>query len=89
MLALALVQQLLGSGSRIKYSNSGALGNAAAKASQSPASASAVNINYSDTGLFGIAVAASPDDVGNVIKASIGQLRSVSKVNDATLQTAK
>lgn len=90
-MALALVQQLLGSGPRVAYSSSnGALGTAAAKASQNPVAVNSLNISYSDTGLFGFTAVATPNDIGAVIKASVGQLRSTAKsINDGNLQKAK
>ncbi|KAL1480261.1 hypothetical protein MTO96_051180 [Rhipicephalus appendiculatus] len=66
------------------------LGEAAAKATQKPFAATALNVNYTDTGLFGVAVAGHADDMDKLIKATMGQVRTVAqKVADKDVQDAK
>ncbi|KAI1287646.1 Cytochrome b-c1 complex subunit 2, mitochondrial [Halotydeus destructor] len=91
VLALALFQQILGTGPRLPYTTSGgALGLAGAQASQDPVAISGLNISYSDSGLFGFAAAASPDDIGKVLKSVVAKMRDTAKsFKDAELQKAK
>ncbi|XP_077489722.1 ubiquinol-cytochrome c reductase core protein 2 [Amblyomma americanum] len=91
-LALGVFAHLLGMGPRLPHSESQAtkLGEAAAKATQKPFAATALNINYTDTGLFGVALAGHPDDMDQLTKAVLGQVRTVSqKVADKDVQDAK
>lgn len=90
--ALGVFAHILGTGPRLPYSESQAtkLGEAASKATQNPFAATALNINYSDTGLFGVALAGHPDDMDKLTKAVMGQVRSVAqKVADKDVQEAK
>uniref|UniRef100_L7MAQ1 Putative cytochrome b-c1 complex subunit 2 mitochondrial n=1 Tax=Rhipicephalus pulchellus TaxID=72859 RepID=L7MAQ1_RHIPC len=90
--ALGVFAHMLGQGPRLPYSESQAtkLGEAAAKATQKPFAATALNVNYTDTGLFGVAVAGHPDDMDKLIKATMGQVRTVAqKVTDKDVQDAK
>lgn len=64
--ALAVAQQILGTGSHVKYGDSGSVLTKAVAGSGGVGMASAININYSDTGLFGyfvVADSASADKV--------------------------
>uniref|UniRef100_A0A131XKY1 Putative cytochrome b-c1 complex subunit 2 mitochondrial-like protein n=1 Tax=Hyalomma excavatum TaxID=257692 RepID=A0A131XKY1_9ACAR len=91
-LALGVFAHMLGSGPRLPYSESQAtkLGEAAAKATQKPFAASALNVNYTDTGLFGVAVAGYHEDMDKLVKAALGQVRTVAqKVTDKDVQDAK
>lgn len=90
--ALGVFAHLLGTGPRLPYSESLAtkLGEAAAKATQKPFAAKALNINYTDTGLFGVALAGHPDDMDQLTKAVLSQVRTVAqKVADKDVQDAK
>jgi ubiquinol-cytochrome c reductase core subunit 2 len=91
MIALSLVQQLLGTGPRVPYSSGASpLSDVASKATKGPVAVTSLNISYSDTGLFGFAVAATPDDIGTVVKAVVGKWReTVKSVKDTDLQRAK
>lgn len=65
--ALAIAQQMLGVGSGIKYgSNASSILSRAAAASGGVGVASAININYSDVGLFGYFVMADSSSVDKV-----------------------
>ncbi|XP_065283843.1 cytochrome b-c1 complex subunit 2, mitochondrial [Dermacentor albipictus] len=90
--ALGVFAHLLGLGPRLPYSESQAtkLGEAAAKATKKPFAATALNVNYTDTGLFGVALAGHPDDMDKLIKAVTSQVRTVAqKVADKDVQDAK
>lgn len=92
VVALSLFQQLLGNGPRVKYSDAKAspLGGAAASATQHPFALTGINISYSDTGLFGVAVGGASSDIHNVVKAVVKKMRDVgSGLNDSQLKTAK
>uniref|UniRef100_A0A023GKA4 Putative ubiquinol cytochrome c reductase subunit qcr2 n=1 Tax=Amblyomma triste TaxID=251400 RepID=A0A023GKA4_AMBTT len=91
-LALSVFAHVLGMGPRLPYSESQAtkLGEAAAKATQKPFAATALNVNYTDTGLFGVALTGHPDDMDQLTKAALSQVRTVSqKVADKDVQDAK
>ena len=91
-MALTLFQQILGSGARVKYSDgkTSQLGNAAALGTQHPFALTGINVNYSDTGLFGFAVGAAGADIHNVVKAIVKKMREVGKgLNDQQLKIAK
>ena len=92
MLALSLLQTILGTGPRIEFNDcrNTRLGQAVAKTTNEPFAVSAFNINYEDTGLFGINVAASPQDIDKVVKAAVGQLRESAKnIKEEELTNAK
>lgn len=92
ILCLSLLQQILGTGPRIKYSSglTSPLASAAATASQSATSVSSLNIAYSDTGLFGFVVAGAANDMDKIVKAVVTKMREVSKnLKESQLATAK
>jgi len=92
LLALSLFQTLLGTGPRIKYNfgTNTKLGQAVAKASNSPSAITGFNISYSDTGIFGFSVAAAAKDINNVVKAAVTQLRESAKnISEQDLKIAK
>ena len=92
MLALSLLQTLLGTGPRIQFNDcqNTRLGEAVGKATNEPFAVSAFNINYEDTGLFGITLAASPKDVDKAVKAAVAQLRDSAKnIKEEDLKNAK
>ena len=65
----------------MKYSTGQAspLGAAAASATENPFVLNSINISYSDTGLFGFAVATVPQDVEKVVKSVVKKLREAGK----------
>jgi len=85
MLAFALLQRFLGVGNPVKY------GSGASKLNQAVLGAgavSALNMNYSDAGLFGFVAAAPAGDAGKVVSAAAKVLRSV-KIDETQLTRAK
>lgn len=92
MIALSVFQAALGGFPRVKYSEGQAsqLGAAAASATQNAFALNAINISYSDTGLFGFAVATAPQDVDKVVKAVVKKLREAGKgLTESQLNNAK
>ncbi|XP_064478600.1 cytochrome b-c1 complex subunit 2, mitochondrial-like [Ornithodoros turicata] len=91
-LASAVLQQLLGCGLPTKYSQgeSTKLGQAAAKVATQPFAVHCLNLNYSDTGLFGVTIAGHHDEMDKLTKAVLSQVVSVTKsVSDKDVQQAK
>jgi ubiquinol-cytochrome c reductase core subunit 2 len=94
-LSVAILQMALGVGPFVKYSTAGAgskIGKAAAAAAGSgPLAANSVNINYSDSGLFGFQVVAGAKDIRKVLTAVVGAMGQATKgsIADADLQRAK
>jgi len=86
MLVMALLQRVLGSGSTIKRGSG--LGSSLNQAVQGAGAVSALNLNYSDSGLFGFIVAAPASEAGKAVKAATKALRSGS-INAAQLARAK
>uniref|UniRef100_A0A4W5QSG3 Ubiquinol-cytochrome c reductase core protein 2b n=1 Tax=Hucho hucho TaxID=62062 RepID=A0A4W5QSG3_9TELE len=87
VMAFSVLQHVLGAGPHIKRgSNSTSkLIQGVAKASADPFDASAFNVNYSDSGLFGVYTISQ-----SVIKAAIGQVKAVARgVSEADLNRAK
>ncbi|XP_064626076.1 cytochrome b-c1 complex subunit 2, mitochondrial-like [Lineus longissimus] len=84
LLALGVVQHLMGTGPYVKYS-SGASSNkivaAASQATNSPFAASCFSASYSDSGLFGFTVAGQPQDMDKVLKAAVKQFGQITKGN--------
>ena len=83
---------MLGSGPRVKYSSGGAspLGSAAAQGTKHPFALTGINVNYSDTGLFGFAVGAAGADIHAVVKAVVRKMREVGKgLSEDQIRTAK
>lgn len=94
VLALALLQQIMGVGPNIKWSDGLAankLAQVASKATDKPFAISALNVNYSDSGLFGFYCVAQPEEMGKVLKAVFAHYSSVTKngVSDADVKIAK
>jgi ubiquinol-cytochrome c reductase core subunit 2 len=94
-LPVAILQLSLGVGPFVKYSPVGAgskIGKAAATAAGSgPLAANSVNINYSDSGLFGFQVTAGAKDIRKVLTAVVGAMGQATKgsITDQDLQKAK
>lgn len=94
VLALGVLQLVLGTGPYVKYSSnlaSSKIGKAAASATSSPFAASAICASYSDSGLFGFQVTTASKDAGKVLKAIIGVMGQATKntITDAEVQRAK
>jgi ubiquinol-cytochrome c reductase core subunit 2 len=92
VLALSVFQQILGTGTRVPYSEGGnsRLGKAAAKATQNPFAVSGINVSYSDNGLFGFVVAGSANDMDKIVKSVVSGMRDAAKnVKDADVNVAK
>nr|XP_056722588.1 cytochrome b-c1 complex subunit 2, mitochondrial [Euleptes europaea] len=77
--AFGVLQHVLGAGPLVKRGSSltSKLIQGAAKATTEPFDASAFNVNYSDSGLFGIYTIAQPSAAGEVIKASLNQVKAI------------
>jgi len=93
LIAAAVLQNLMGTGPRIKYSaNANAkVTQAAAQATSDPFAVSTINLNYRDTGLFGFHVAAGKSDIGSVLKSLISTFSAATKApfSDADVASAK
>jgi ubiquinol-cytochrome c reductase core subunit 2 len=95
VLAISLLQLVLGVGPYVKYGSSVAtakINKAAHSAvSSGPVAASCINVSYSDSGLFGFRVVAGPKDVRKALTAIVGAMGQATKgsVSDADLQRAK
>jgi len=81
-LAVAVLQQIMGTGPYIKYS-AGLAGSkvaqAAAKAASLPHSASCFNASYSDNGLFGFVVAGQSSEMGKILKSVVSAFSDATK----------
>ncbi|XP_050514717.1 cytochrome b-c1 complex subunit 2, mitochondrial isoform X1 [Diabrotica virgifera virgifera] len=87
-LAFAVLQKAVCAGPQIKY---GVLDNGVyskALGGSSDVSACAVNVSYSDSGLFGILLAAPAGSVGKAVQSAVNVLKSGS-VTDADVQRGK
>ena len=76
----------------MKYSEgkSSPLGAAAGQATEHPFALTGINVNYSDTGLFGFAVGAAGADIHKVVKSIVKKMREVGKgLTEDQLKTAK
>ncbi|KAG2455290.1 cytochrome b-c1 complex subunit 2, mitochondrial-like isoform X1 [Polypterus senegalus] len=92
-IAFGVLQHLLGAGPYIlRGSNStNKLYQGAAKATAQPFCASAFNVSYSDSGLFGIYTISQAASAGDVIKATMAQAKAVAQggITVADLTRAK
>ncbi|KAH1003820.1 hypothetical protein HUJ04_003674 [Dendroctonus ponderosae] len=88
--AAAVLQRALGVGPQIKWSTSdnGILSKAIAGASSEPFASSAINANYSDTGLVGVLLAAPARSAGKLVEGAVKVLKSGS-VSDADVARGK
>jgi ubiquinol-cytochrome c reductase core subunit 2 len=94
LLSLALLQNIMGFGPRSKYATGSAtsrLAQAASRVTNKPFGISAINLNYSDTGLFGFFAVAQPEDMGKVLKEVFSQHSAITKsgVKDEEVKRAK
>lgn len=93
-LAFGVLQRVLGVTPFIKWGSntiSSRINRAAHEVTDGPFLASTLNINYSDSGLFGFCVAANPNDINKVTRAIVDQFSKVSKgeVTKEEVQRAK
>lgn len=94
LLTLYVLQQVMGTGPRVKYSSNVAtskVSKAIAQGTSSPFAASCINATYSDSGLFGFYVVAQAADVGKVLKSAMATFAEATKggITDADVQRAK
>jgi len=84
--ASAIASAGLGTGPRVKYSaGANKLAKAIGPVASQPAMAATFNANYSDSGLFGVHIIATSNDIGKVTKAVANEISKVSK-NGMTAQ---
>jgi len=77
-----VLQRILGVGPYTKWGDntqSSRLASAARAAVDGPASINALNINYSDSGLFGIHAVTTPNNIQALLKAAVSEIGNVSK----------
>lgn len=94
VLALSVFQHVMGVGSNIKWSEGSSnqkLAQIASKATDKPFSISALNLNYSDSGLFGFYCVSHPEDTGKILKAVFNSYSALTKsgIPEAEIQRAK
>ncbi|XP_062820508.1 cytochrome b-c1 complex subunit 2, mitochondrial [Anolis carolinensis] len=91
--AFSVLQHILGAGPLIKRGSrvTSKLTQAISKASSLPFDAAAFNVNYADSGLFGIYTISQASVAGEVIKAAVGQAKAISQggLTDAEVTRAK
>ncbi|XP_048351267.1 LOW QUALITY PROTEIN: cytochrome b-c1 complex subunit 2, mitochondrial [Sphaerodactylus townsendi] len=91
--AFSVLQHVLGAGPLVKRGSgiTNKLIQGAAKATTQPFDASAFNVNYSDSGLFGIYAVSQPSAAGEVIKASLNQVKAIAQggLTEEEVRTAK
>uniref|UniRef100_A0A0N7ZFK7 Putative Cytochrome b-c1 complex subunit 2, mitochondrial n=1 Tax=Daphnia magna TaxID=35525 RepID=A0A0N7ZFK7_9CRUS len=87
MITFALLQRTLGTGIPVKY-ESGA-GSKLNQALLGSGAVSALNLNYSDAGLFGFIAAAPAADAGKVVSSAAAKVLRTASVNDSQLSRAK
>ncbi|KAG7505768.1 cytochrome b-c1 complex subunit 2, mitochondrial-like [Solea senegalensis] len=81
--AFTVLQRILGAGPHVKRGSNitSQLSQGIAKATTQPFDATAFNVSYSDSGLFGLYTVAQADSTGEVIKAAIAQVCGVAEGN--------
>uniref|UniRef100_A0A670KFX6 Ubiquinol-cytochrome c reductase core protein 2 n=1 Tax=Podarcis muralis TaxID=64176 RepID=A0A670KFX6_PODMU len=91
--AFSVLQHVLGAGPLIKRGSSvtSKLIQGVAKATALPFDVTAFNVNYSDSGLFGVYTVSQASAAGEVIKAALNQVKAVAQggVTDAEVTRAK
>jgi len=88
-LSFAVLQRALGAGTSIKYNseNKGLLAKASGSA-KAPCSVTALNISYSDSGLFGALITAPSEDAGTILCNVVGILKN-GKVSEDDVKRGK
>jgi ubiquinol-cytochrome c reductase core subunit 2 len=94
ILAVGVLQRLLGTGPLVKHSSnttSSRITSAVAQIARFPFAASCLNISYSETGMFGFQVVAHAAEVGPILKTLVKTFSDTTKgnISDAELQAAK
>jgi len=94
LVPLLVLQNIMGTGPRIKYSNnmtSSKAMQAAAQGTSAPFAASCINATYSDSGIFGFHVVGHSQDMGKILKSLVGQFSSMTKggITDQDVQRGK
>ncbi|XP_066148530.1 cytochrome b-c1 complex subunit 2, mitochondrial [Euwallacea fornicatus] len=89
-LAAAVLQKALGVGPQVKWSSNdnGILSKAIIGTSSEPFASSAINANYSDTGLVGVLLAVPAQSAGKLVESAVKVLRS-GNVSDADVTRGK
>ncbi|CAH2307179.1 cytochrome b-c1 complex subunit 2, mitochondrial [Pelobates cultripes] len=91
--AFSVLQHILGAGPFIKRGSntSSKLSQAVSKATNQPFDVSAFNVNYSDSGLFGIYTISQAAAADEVIKAAVNQVKAIAQggVTEADIARAK
>ncbi|XP_069503778.1 cytochrome b-c1 complex subunit 2, mitochondrial [Ambystoma mexicanum] len=91
--AYSVLQHVLGAGPSIKRGSSfgSKLSQSISKTTNQPFDASAFNVNYQDSGLFGVYTISQAGDATEVIKAALSQVESVAqgKLTEAEVTRAK
>ncbi|KAM4632632.1 cytochrome b-c1 complex subunit 2, mitochondrial [Discoglossus pictus] len=90
--AFSVLQNILGAGPYIKRgNNSSKLSQAVSKATNQPFDVSAFNVNYSDSGLFGVYTISQSAAVSDVINAALNQVKAIAQgtVTEADIARAK
>jgi len=76
-LAFAVLQQVAGTGAAAKRGgNNGALGKIVSSALSNPFGFTALNVSYTDNGLFGFVLTANAREVGKAVDAAVKALKS-------------
>ncbi|NXU61930.1 QCR2 protein, partial [Horornis vulcanius] len=90
--AFSVLQHVLGAGPLVRRGSSvtSKLTQGVAKATSKPFDVSAFNVNYSDSGLFGVYTISQAPNAGEVIKAALNQVKAVAQgsVTDADVTVA-
>ncbi|KAJ6659740.1 hypothetical protein lerEdw1_018455 [Lerista edwardsae] len=91
--AFSVLQHVLGAGPLIKRGSSvtSKLAQGVLKATALPFDAAAFNVNYSDSGLFGIYTVSQASAAGEVIKAALNQVKAIAQggISQEEVTTAK
>ncbi|GAV02942.1 hypothetical protein RvY_13444 [Ramazzottius varieornatus] len=90
LLALKLLQHVIGGSSKIKWGRGvSPLARAAASATNEPFAVNPVSFDHADSSLFGVAVVCNPKDARNVLRATIDILHGKEGVDQQRLEQAK
>lgn len=90
-MAFTLLQNILSTGVHVpKGMGASKLSQAAGKVAKAPFRVDTLNLNYADSGLFGVAIACHAKESGDIVKAVVNKMRETCKnVKEDELQTAK
>lgn len=76
--AFAVLQRILGYGTSIKWGSNSVSSRLNQAAAGTPCLISALNVSYSDAGLFGVNAVAAPANIGAVLKAAVDEVGKLS-----------